>query len=219
MQNRTLLDTQRAERTGLHEAVFSLDKSVEDLEIIIESGITNNQKLFFTRLEKGTFDKLSGKLRNRLDYDEISKTAILGCMSLKYLPAKICVVTGGTSDIKVASEAVRTLNFHGFHAAMITDVGVAGLWRLQTSIEELRKFPIIIVIAGMEAALPTVLSGLVKSTIIAVPVSTGYGVSDQGKTALFSMLTSCGQGISVVNIDNGFGAACVAIRIINSFKG
>jgi NCAIR mutase (PurE)-related protein len=122
-------------------------------------------------------------------------------------------VTAGTSDLPVAHEARRTLQFHGLVPLMIADVGVAGLWRLLQRIDEIRRIPIVIVVAGMDAALPTVLGGLVPGCIIAVPTSVGYGVAAGGHAALHAMLASCAPGIVVVNIDNGYGAACAALRI------
>src|SRR5690606_10580417 len=149
-----------------------------------------------------------------LHYDAVAATA-------RYIPAgykpetiacRIAVVTGGTSDLPVAQEAVQTLRFYGCAATEIHDAGVAGLWRIEAQLELLRKQQIIICVAGMDAALPTVLAGLVPALIIAVPASTGYGMARAGETALNALLCSCAQGLVVVNIDNGFGAACAAIR-------
>jgi NCAIR mutase (PurE)-related protein len=124
------------------------------------------------------------------------------------------VVTAGTSDIPVSREAVRTLAFHGYLSTEISDVGVAGLWRLLRHVEALCAFAVIIVVAGMDAALPTVLGGLVPGCIIAVPTSVGYGVATGGRAALDAMLASCAPGVMVVNIDNGYGAACGAMRVL-----
>ena len=134
------------------------------------------------------------------------------------MPPKIAVVTAGTSDSKVAREALRTLEFNGLAATRIFDVGVAGLWRLLERVEEIRKHPIIIATAGMDAAMPSVLGGLVSGTLIAVPTSTGYGVALKGETAFAASLASCAPGIVVCNIDNGYGAACAALRIISAAK-
>src|SRR5690606_30571001 len=118
----------------------------------------------------------------------------------------------GTSDAAVAREAVRTLAFHGHAATEIHDAGVAGLWRIQAHLPLLSEQQIIICVAGMDAAMPTVLAGLLPALIIGVPTSTGYGIARGGETALHALLCSCAQGIAVVNIDNGFGAACAALR-------
>jgi NCAIR mutase (PurE)-related protein len=123
-------------------------------------------------------------------------------------------VTAGTSDVPVAREAVRTLRFEGFAAEEIVDVGVAGLWRLLRRVEDLQRFPVVIVAAGMDAALPSVVGGLVGGLVIAVPTSVGYGVAAGGQTALNAILASCAPGIVTVNIDNGYGAACAAMRAL-----
>ncbi len=131
---------------------------------------------------------------------------------------RIAVVTGGSSDVPVAREASRTLGYYGYRSLEIDDVGVAGLWRITNRLEELREKQIIICIAGMDAALPTVLGGLVSAVLIAVPTSIGYGMAKEGETALRSLLVSCAPGITVVNINNGFGAACAAIRVLNQIQ-
>ena len=125
---------------------------------------------------------------------------------------QVAVVTAGTSDVPVAREAVRTLEFNGVACKEVYDVGVAGLWRLMDRVEELARYPVLIAAAGMDAALPSVLGGLVPGLIIAVPTSVGYGVAAGGLTALNTLLASCAPGITVVNIDNGYGAACAALR-------
>jgi len=124
------------------------------------------------------------------------------------------VVTAGTSDVPVSEEALRTLRFHGEDAVRVADVGVAGLWRLMARLEQLRTLPVLIVAAGMDAALPSVLAGLVGGAVIAVPTSVGYGVAAGGHAALHAVLASCAPGLVVVNIDNGYGAACAALRIL-----
>jgi len=124
------------------------------------------------------------------------------------------VVAAGTSDASVAREAARTLTYYGESPAEITDVGVAGLWRLLERIEEIRTMKVVIAVAGMDAALPTVIGGLVAAPVIGVPTSVGYGASENGQTALKAMLASCSPGLTVTNIDNGYGAACAALRIL-----
>ena len=128
----------------------------------------------------------------------------------------VAVVAAGTSDVPVAREALRTLHYQGRGATLIADVGVAGLWRLTQRVEEIRAHLVVIVAAGMDAALPSVVGGLVASPVIAVPTSVGYGVAEGGHTALNSVLASCAPGITVVNIDNGYGAACAALRLLHA---
>ena len=125
-------------------------------------------------------------------------------------------MTAGTSDLPVAREAIRTLAFYGVGAREIADVGVAGLWRILQHEEELRRYPVVIVVAGMEGALFSVVAGLVGGVVIAVPTSTGYGAARAGETALHAALASCAPGLVAVNIDNGFGAANAALRVLAS---
>jgi NCAIR mutase (PurE)-related protein len=128
----------------------------------------------------------------------------------------VAIVCAGTSDVAVAREAARTLRYHGEVATVIADVGVAGLWRLTRRLDDIRQHPIVIVVAGMDAALPSVLGGLVAGCVIAVPTSVGYGVAAGGRAALDAVLASCAPGITVVNIDNGYGAACAALRLLRA---
>jgi NCAIR mutase (PurE)-related protein len=148
-----------------------------------------------------------------LDFDAMSGTAFLnGTMPRR--DARVGIVAAGTSDRSVALEAQRTLQFLGIDATLYIDVGVAGLWRLLDRLEDLRREAALIVVAGMDAALASVVGGLVACPIIGVPTSTGYGAARGGDTALAAMLASCAQGVLVTNIDNGFGAACGAARIM-----
>jgi NCAIR mutase (PurE)-related protein len=211
------LDFERQNRTGLAEAVFCLGKSVKQLLTICRQIQTQHRPMLFTRLEPTGFQAIDQAFPKLLDYDETSGTAFF-MPSIPLVSAPIAVVTGGSSDAPVALEAIRTLTFYGHQSLLIEDVGVAGLWRLQERLTELRQQKIIICIAGMDAALPTVLGGLVPGILIAVPTSTGYGMVRGGETALNSLLVSCTPGLTVVNIDNGFGAACAAIRALNQFQ-
>jgi hypothetical protein len=149
-----------------------------------------------------------------LDYDPHSRTAILGKVPAPSGEPPVAVVTAGTSDLPVAREAIRTLAFYGVGAREIADVGVAGLWRILRYEEELRRYPVVIVVAGMEGALFSVVAGLVGGVVIAVPTSTGYGVARAGETALHAALASCAPGLVTVNIDNGYGAASAALRVL-----
>jgi NCAIR mutase (PurE)-related protein len=128
----------------------------------------------------------------------------------------VAIVAAGTSDVPVAREAERTLAYAGLASTLVADVGVAGLWRLQRRLDEIRAHPVVICAAGMDAALPSVLGGLVPGALIAVPTSVGYGVAAGGRAALDAVLASCAPGITVCNIDNGYGAACAAMRILHA---
>ena len=145
-----------------------------------------------------------------------AETAVFGTRPEAASTGRVAVVCAGTSDVPVAREAVRTLAFNGEAAPLIADVGVAGLWRLTRRLDEIRATPVIIVAAGMDAALPSVLAGLVPGVVIAVPTSVGYGVAAGGRAALDAILSSCAPGLTVVNIDNGYGAACAALRLLGA---
>lgn len=210
------LDFDRESRTGLAEAVFCEGKSDRQLETICETVTGEDRSMLFTRLSGAQYAVLASAFPGVLDYDEVSRTAF-HLSHEAAAPVPVAVVTGGSSDLPVAREAARTLEFYGYQALEIHDVGVAGLWRITERLDELRTCRIIICVAGMDAALPTVLGGLVPAALIAVPTSVGYGMVKGGETALRSLLVSCAPGLTVTNIDNGYGAACAAIRIINSF--
>lgn len=211
------LDFERERRTGLAEAVFCAGKSDDQLHTICDTIIRENKPMLFTRLSQAQFDSLEQSHPGRLEYDEVSRTAYhLHPGSDNRVP--LAVVTGGSSDVPVAREAARTLAFYGYDVLEVHDVGVAGLWRITERLEELRQCKIIICVAGMDAALPTVLGGLVPGVLIAVPTSVGYGMVKGGETALRSLLVSCAPGLTVTNIDNGYGAACAAIRVLNTFQ-
>lgn len=207
-------DYQRPERLGIPEAIYCEGKDTEHInDILAELSGQANHPTLFTRLKRSQFEQLDANLVGQLDYDGASSTAILhGSLSAR--AGKIAVVTAGTSDLRVARETTRTLEFMGFQHSLIADVGVAGIWRLMERIEEIREHDVVIVVAGMDAALASVMAGLVGQCVIGVPTSVGYGVATDGTTALNSMLASCGQGIVVTNIDNGFGAASAAARIL-----
>ncbi len=169
--------------------------------------------VLLTRMSLGQLDGLPVELKKSIDYEPVSRT---GFLHGKRPPVKgeVAVVAAGTSDNGVALEAARTLEFLGLSSVVMVDVGVAGLWRLLDRIERISSCDVAIAIAGMDGAMPTVLAGLVAIPVIGVPVSTGYGVAAQGGTALNAMLASCSQGMVVTNINNGYGAACAAFRMI-----
>lgn len=206
-------DGDRPDRIGMPEAVLCEPKTLHQLEVVIGDLIEIGSTTLLTRLSEERLAQLSPEHREALDYDPTSQTATLGGI----LPGRtghVAVVAAGTSDLGVAAEAARTLRFSGVDTTSFVDIGVAGLWRLEARLEEIRTSDIVIAVAGMDAALVSVLGGLVAAPIIAVPTSVGYGVATGGSTALHSALASCAQGVTVVNIDNGFGGACAALRIL-----
>jgi NCAIR mutase (PurE)-related protein len=209
-----VLDHSRTRRIGFGEAVLAGTKSVEQIVAVLGHADDAGASLLLTRLEQAQFDGLPEALRQRLDYEPPSRTAFFGAPATVQRSGEVAVVTAGTSDVAVAQEALRTLRFHGFDALELYDVGVAGLWRLQEHVDELASRSVVIAVAGMDAALPTVLAGLVPSLVIAVPTSVGYGIADGGRAALHALLASCAPGLVTVNIDNGYGAACAAIRAL-----
>ncbi len=206
-----VLDEARAQRLGFGEAVFCAGKSPEQIAAILDHA---ESPMLLTRLDPERFAALPRAQRDGLDYDPVSRTAYSGASQPSAGPARVAVLTAGTSDVPVAREAMRTLQFQGHETRLIADVGVAGLWRLLRRVEELREMRVVIVAAGMDAALPSVVGGLVGGVVIAVPTSVGYGVAAGGHAALNAILASCAPGIVTVNIDNGYGAACAALRVL-----
>jgi NCAIR mutase (PurE)-related protein len=213
-QDEFVLDEARTERLGMGEAIYCAGKSPAQIAAILDHAEAQGGCLLLTRLSEAAFQALPGAHQRRMDYDPVSRTGYAGEPSAVTGPPRVAVVTAGTSDVPVGREAVRTLRFEGFASEEVVDVGVAGLWRLMRRAEELRRREVVIVAAGMDAALPSVVGGLVPGLVIAVPTSVGYGVAEGGHTALNAALASCAPGIVVVNIDNGYGAACAAIRVL-----
>ena len=213
-----IFDVDRGLRIGLDEAVFAAGKTSAQIAGIIQAAQADRRPLLLTRLAPPQHADLPEAQRAALDYCPLSLTATLGPARPVAADALIAVVCAGTSDLPVAREAMVTLRHHGEDATLYADVGVAGLWRLTSRIDAIRRFPVVIAVAGMDAALPTVLGGLVGSMIVAVPTSVGYGVAAGGHSALHSMLSSCAPGIAVVNIDNGYGAACAALRAAQALR-
>ena len=210
-------DGTRSQRIGIAEAVLCADKPIENLKRILDDAHTTDRRLLLTRLSQEKMAALSELHRQNIDYEAVSRTGWYGeTADTPEQAPQVAVVTAGTSDVPVAREAVRTLAFSGVACTEVYDVGVAGLWRLLDRVEELSRFPVVIAAAGMDAALPSVLGGLVPGLIIAVPTSVGYGVAAGGLSALNTLLASCAPGIAVVNIDNGYGAACAALRALRS---
>lgn len=208
-------DWQRAARAGVPEAVLCSAKTPDQLAAILAEARRRGARLLLTRLEPAAFAALGAGAREGLDYDAASRTAVLGG-GVALAATGVAIVAAGTSDLPVAREAERTLAFCGHGALLVVDVGVAGLWRLMARIEEIRACRVVIAVAGMEGALFSVLGGLVGAPVIAVPSSVGYGVAEGGRAALSSALASCAPGVVAVNIDNGFGAACAAIKMLDA---
>jgi len=208
------IDWERASRTGTSEAVLCEPKSPAQIDAIVAHALELSRRLLFTRLADEKFERLSAPLRASLDFDPVSRTAILGGLPALSGEPRVAIVAGGTSDSPVAREAARTLAFEGEDTTLVLDVGVAGLWRLTERLDDIRRHRVVIAVAGMEGALFSVLGGLVAAPVIAVPTSVGYGVGAGGRTALDAALVSCASGLAVVNIDNGFGAAVAAAAVM-----
>ena len=216
--NEFQLDFARHERIGLDEAIFCAGKTAGQIAAIMDASRPALGGLLLTRLDGDKFDALTLEHQALLDYDALSRTAILGAPRAPRARPAVAVVMAGTSDLPMGREACRTLLFNGQLHEVFTDVGVAGLWRLMDRIEEIRLAPVVIVVAGMDAALVSVMGGLVRGAVIALPTSVGYGVAAGGATALNAALASCAPGVPAVNIDNGYGAACAALRIMNAIE-
>ena len=211
-------DFQRRERIGLIEAIWGQDKSIDQLKRLSENVLSKNEVVLITRINSEKANALLD-LYDDARFHEEAKCLIIG-ENLNKLNTnkKVAIISGGSSDLSVTLEAQLALEIYGVECQSFIDVGVAGLHRLMSHLEEIKKYDVLIVCAGMEGALATVVGGLLAQPIIAVPVSVGYGVSKNGKTALYSMLSSCSPGIVVMNIDNGYGAGMAALRIIKSIS-
>ena len=209
-------DRDRKSRIGLEEAVLAEPKTVDQIAAIVGDAHAEGRRLLLTRLQPAQLDGLPADLRGALDYCPLSRTAILGALPPQRDDPAVALVSAGTSDAGPAAEARRVLAYSGLAATEIADVGVAGLWRLLAREEQLRRMQVVIVFAGMDAALPSVVAGLVPGLVFAVPTSVGYGVAAGGRAALDSVLSSCAPGVLVTNIDNGYGAACAALRFASA---
>jgi len=206
------VDHHRPWRKGFPEIIYGEGKTPEQIIKIAQSILKSGANLIITRLEVTSFRKLKVKLA-KLKYQPQARIAYWLQEPAEKGKGTIAVISAGTSDIPVAEEAALTAELLGNNVERVYDVGVAGLHRLIGQIDKLRMARVIIVVAGMEGALPSVVAGLVRAPIIAVPTSIGYGASFRGLAALLAMLNSCPGGVAAVNIDNGFGAAIVASLI------
>ena len=211
-------DFQRRERLGLIEAIWGQDKSIDQLKRVSESVLNKNEVVFITRINSEKANYLLDLYDDARFYEEANCLTIGKNLYKINTNKKVAIISGGSSDLAVTLEAQLALEVYGVNCQSFIDVGVAGLHLLMSQLEEINKYDVLIVCAGMEGALATVVGGLLAQPIIAVPVSVGYGVSKDGKTALNSMLSSCSPGIAVMNIDNGYGAAMAALRIIKSIS-
>src|SRR3990172_7968672 len=210
------IDHHRPMRTGFPEVIFGGGKTVEQIASIATRMAERSERLLITRASPEAYSAVKQNVSDAI-YNPLSRTIVVNRLKTRARPG-IAVVTGGTADIPVAEEASVTAELMGNEVAKVFDVGVAGLHRLLDKLPQLRAARVLVVVAGMEGALPSVVGGLVSVPIIAVPTSTGYGASFQGLAPLLAMLNSCAPGVAVVNIDNGFGAGYLA-GLINSREG
>ncbi len=212
------IDCARSARCGFPEAVYCEGKTAREIRLISREMFNRDGFVLLTRLSKGAYKSIRRSLPG-LQYNKIGRVAY--CCRKRALKHKdsnkkpILVITAGTSDIPVAEEAKATLLAMGCNVKTLYDVGVAGIHRILNKADDVRKANVIIVVAGMEGALASVVGGMVSKPVIAVPTSCGYGASLRGLAPLLTMLNSCAPGVCVVNIDNGFGAAYIANMINN----
>ena len=209
------LDHHRSLRRGFGEVVYGAGKTDAQVVAIVERIVSRGQNVLVTRTRADVHAALTDRGIPSLFHNPGSCISVVTA-PVEPLPGRVALVCAGTSDVPVAEEAALTAEFHGATVDRIYDVGVAGLHRLLDNTALIRKASVVVVVAGMEGALPSVVGGLVEAPVIAVPTSIGYGASFQGLAALLAMLNSCASGIAVVNIDNGFGAgymACSVLRI------
>lgn len=206
------LDHHRALRTGMPEVIFAAGKTTDQVVQIFSHMAKAGGNVLATRASRECFEGVSNA-EPRATWHETARAITLEQAKAPAGRGNICVVCAGTSDLPIAEEAAITCRLMGNSTELIADVGVAGIHRLLAQKESLQSARVLIVCAGMEGALPTVVAGLVNAPVLAVPTSVGYGASFGGVAALLGMLNTCSPNVSVVNIDNGFGAACIASLI------
>ena len=212
------LDIDRIKRRGYCEAVFCECKSNDQLLNIFRSFKEAGSNVLGTRASKEQAQILMEKFADLVQYDETSKTLTLIQNEIEKI-GEIAICTAGTGDVPVAEEAARTAQFYGSNVKRYYDIGVAGIHRLFDKLEEIKKANVIVAVAGMEGALASVIAGLVDIPVIALPTSVGYGTGFKGLSALLTMLNSCAEGITVVNIDNGYNAGYSASQINRLIEG
>lgn len=216
MDHGILFDLARTARIGLPEAVFCEGKPFDAVEdLFARFGRGSGRPILFTRLAPDVFARIPEAVRAAYDYHPLSRTAYGDTLPARN-NRRVAVISAGTADGPVTWEAARTLNYLGIAHKVFEDCGVAGLWRLAERLDEVNAFDALIVVAGLDAALASVMGGLTPKPIFAVPTSVGYGAAQGGRAALASMLSSCAPGVAVMNIDNGYGAACAAARVVNA---
>ncbi|WP_458400473.1 nickel pincer cofactor biosynthesis protein LarB [Mailhella sp.] len=216
MEHGILFDHARAARIGLPEAVFCEGKPFPALlELLARFRGDSGNPVLFTRLAPEVFAQAPEEIRASYDYHPLSRTAFSAVMPPRGR-GRVAVVSAGTADGSVTWEAARTLQYLGIEHRVFEDCGVAGLWRLTERLGEINSFDVVIVVAGLDAALASVLGGLTSKPVFGVPTSVGYGAARGGQAALSSMLCSCAPGVGILNIDNGYGAACAAARVVNA---
>jgi hypothetical protein len=206
------IDNNRELRVGYPEVIYCEGKTVEQIKGIVSLMLTKNVNILGTRASRIMYEGVK-ELYNGVEYNELARTIMIRKKENKFQSTYIALVSGGTSDMPVAEEAAITAEFYGNKVERIYDVGVAGIHRLFENLDVISGARVVITVAGMEGALTSVVGGLVDKPVIAVPTSVGYGASFKGLAALLSMLNSCSSGVSVVNIDNGFGAGYLASMI------
>jgi len=206
------VDTDRTRRTGNHEVIYGEFKTPAQIADLVSAMHEAEQNVLVTRTSKEAWEAVRAVAPEASFHSE-ARLITSARMPVAQKASRVAVVTAGTSDLPVAEEAAITAEFFGSPVTRINDVGVAGVHRLLARTEDIRAARVVIVVAGMEGALPSVVGGLVDKPVIAVPTSVGYGASFSGITALLGMLNSCASGVSVVNIDNGFGAGFLANMI------
>jgi NCAIR mutase (PurE)-related protein len=206
------VDTHRALRKGFPEVIFGAGKTPEQVVKIAAKLVVQEQRVLITRVSPEHTKALRRKFKHAMAH-ELARCVTIDRKPLPKRPGTVAVICAGTSDLPVAEEAAVTANIMGNRVVRITDAGVAGLHRILSRLETIQSANVLVVVAGMEGALPSVVAGLVSKPVIAVPTSVGYGASFGGVAALLGMLNSCGSGVTVVNIDNGFGAGYAASQI------
>lgn len=212
------VDHHRSLRLGIPEVIYAKDKKLKDIGLIAESMLKSSGRLLITKAGEEIYSNVSSLCRRYKKKAKFYERAGVITVSEKQNKSgRVVVMCAGTSDINVAEETIATLNFLGSRVKMMSDVGVAGLHRLSNAKKMVSRARVLVVVAGMEGALPSVIGSMTDKPVIAVPTSAGYGTSLGGLTALFAMLNSCVPGIAVMNIDNGFGAAVLAHKI-NTLK-
>ncbi len=216
MNKEVLLDLDRLGRLGMVEAIWGEHKTCEQIAVILRDLEEASQLALVTRVSQEKAEILLRSFEKAKYHSQASCLTLGPALVTNESLGEVLVLTAGTSDLKVAAEALLSLRCHGVKAEMLMDLGVSGLHRLLGRLDKLKAAKAVIVCAGMEGALPTIVAGLIPQPVIGLPVSVGYGVSKGGNAALQGMLASCAPGLLVVNIDNGYGAAMAALRIVKA---